>query len=84
MREACNKFGKQGDGSTEWKERMERAGFVDVHQETRKVCFVTPYYIERASRSFLLTAEVTHWIMAQRPKNERDWQVSGCSRRERH
>ncbi|RFN46471.1 hypothetical protein FIE12Z_9306 [Fusarium flagelliforme] len=37
MCEACAKFGKPIDGGTEWKERMEKAGFVDIHQEIRKV-----------------------------------------------
>ncbi|RBR13717.1 uncharacterized protein FIESC28_08077 [Fusarium coffeatum] len=35
--EACAKFGKPIDGGTEWKEKMEEAGFIDVHQEIRKV-----------------------------------------------
>ena len=39
--EACAKFGKPIDGGTAWKERMEKAGFVDVHQEIRKVCILS-------------------------------------------
>lgn len=37
MREACTKFGKPVDGGSEWKARLIKAGFVDVHQEVRKV-----------------------------------------------
>ncbi|KAJ4250118.1 hypothetical protein NW762_011928 [Fusarium torreyae] len=37
LREACTKFGKPANLSHEWKSRMIKAGFVDVHQEIRKV-----------------------------------------------
>ncbi|KAF4993046.1 hypothetical protein FGRMN_6734 [Fusarium graminum] len=37
LREACAKFGKRADGSSEWSERMDRAGFVDIHQEVCKL-----------------------------------------------
>jgi hypothetical protein len=37
LREACTKFGKPADGGSEWKARLSKAGFVDVHQEVRKV-----------------------------------------------
>ncbi|WZH47188.1 S-adenosyl-L-methionine-dependent methyltransferase [Fusarium acuminatum] len=37
MREACTKFGKPVDGGSEWKARLIKAGFVDVHQEVRKL-----------------------------------------------
>lgn len=37
LREACTKFGKPADGGSEWKARLTKAGFVDVHQEVRKL-----------------------------------------------
>ncbi|KAF5026816.1 hypothetical protein F66182_1100 [Fusarium sp. NRRL 66182] len=35
--EACAKFGKPVDGADRWKEKLGRAGFVDVHEEIRKL-----------------------------------------------
>jgi hypothetical protein len=37
LREACTIFGKPADGGSEWEARLTKAGFVDVHQEVRKV-----------------------------------------------
>jgi hypothetical protein len=37
MRESSIKFGKPIDCVTGWKDNMIKAGFVDVHQEIRKV-----------------------------------------------
>ncbi|KAG5656888.1 hypothetical protein KAF25_011057, partial [Fusarium avenaceum] len=37
MREACTKFGKPIDGGSKWEARLIKAGFVDVHQEVRKL-----------------------------------------------
>jgi DNA-binding transcriptional regulator YhcF (GntR family) len=37
MRDSSNKFGKPIDSVPGWKEKMINAGFVDVHQEIRKV-----------------------------------------------
>lgn len=36
--EACAKFGKPADCADKWKDRLIKAGFVDVQQEVRKVC----------------------------------------------
>jgi len=36
--EACAKFGKPVDCADKWKDRLIKAGFVDVQQEVRKVC----------------------------------------------
>lgn len=35
--EGTAQFGKPLDCAIEWKEKVEAAGFVDVHQEIRKV-----------------------------------------------
>ena len=35
--DACAKFGKPVDCADKWKEKLGRAGFVDVHEEVRKV-----------------------------------------------
>lgn len=35
--EACAKFGKPVDCADKWGARLKRAGFVDVHEEIRKV-----------------------------------------------
>ncbi|KAJ4112519.1 hypothetical protein NW768_011686 [Fusarium equiseti] len=37
MRDSSNKFGKPIDSVPGWKEKMINAGFVDVHQEIRKI-----------------------------------------------
>ncbi|KAM0345712.1 hypothetical protein ACHAPU_006367 [Fusarium lateritium] len=43
LRNACTKFGKSIDGSSEWKERMVRAGFIDVHEEVHKQLPIGPW-----------------------------------------
>ena len=39
MLEGARKFGKPLDGISQWKEKLENAGFVDVQQEVKKVGF---------------------------------------------
>lgn len=36
--EGFNRFGKSLQSVATWKEKLTKAGFVDVHQEVRKVC----------------------------------------------
>lgn len=42
MIEGAAKFGKPWDVASTWKEKMEKAGFVDVQQEVRKVSSAVP------------------------------------------
>lgn len=37
------KFGKSLEGAIGWKEKLEKAGFVDVKQEIFKVCYTLTY-----------------------------------------
>lgn len=39
VRDSSSKFGKPIDCVTQWKSKMVKAGFEDVHEEVRKVCW---------------------------------------------
>ena len=41
------KFGKPLEGAIGWKDKMEKAGFVDVKQEIFKVCYTLTYMSRR-------------------------------------
>lgn len=64
------KFGKSLEGAIGWKEKLVKAGFVDVKQEIFKVsCTLT---------SCLGVADVadTYWSVAQGSKAQGDWKIS--------
>lgn len=55
IREASAKFGKSFMKIHEWKEMMEKAGFVDVREVEYKVCYVTKYLIFLDEDKYSLT-----------------------------
>lgn len=54
---------------TTWKERMEKAGFKNVKQETYKVC---PYRNSKKKNPAECIYVAATWLLAKRPQTERN------------